>query len=361
MPLSEGGYEMKDIFLRACAREASECTPVWFMRQAGRYLPSYRRVRERSDFIQIAKSPELSSQVALSAVKELGVDAAIVFSDIILPVEAMGADVRIEEKRGPIVDRPIRKKRDLDSLRVVDPDKDLKCVLEAIELTLDGLDPGTPLIGFSGAPFTLATYLVEGVHTRDLTNVKKLMHENPEVWHLLMDRLTEVSVGYLRSQIRAGVHAVQLFDTWVECLSPSDYKEFVLGYSRRVFRGIEGEGVPRLHYARGGINLLKLVHEAGGDVLSVDWRTNIDEVWHLLGPGTIVQGNLEPAVLFSSIPNIEARVTDILRMTEDRPGYIFNLGGGILPETPVQNVKHVVEFVHNWKASGPPEGRSLLH
>jgi len=342
---------MKDIFLKACSRENNDHIPVWFMRQAGRYMSSYRKLRERYDFMQIAKTPHLASQVALSAVKELGVDAAIIFSDLILPVEAMGAKVRIEERVGPIVEHPIRNKRDVDSLRVVDPSKELTCVLNAIDLTLKGLEPGFPLIGFSGAPFTLATYLVEGTHTRDLTNVKKLMYEKPDVWHHLMDKLTEMTIAYLKSQIQSGVHAVQLFDTWVECLSPTDYKDFVLQYSKRVFRGIEGERVPRLHYARGGANLLKLVHEAGGDVLSVDWRTNIDEVWKLLGDGVAVQGNLEPAVLFSSVANIETRVGDILSRTEGRAGYIFNLGGGILPETPVENVKHVVEYVHNWRPS----------
>jgi len=342
---------MKNVFLRACRRENIDYTPVWFMRQAGRYMASYRKLRERYDFMQIAKTPHLSSQVALSAVKELGVDAAIIFSDLILPVEAMGAKVRIEERRGPIVEHPIRNMRDVDSLRVVDPSKELNCVLNAIDLTLEGLEPGFPLIGFSGAPFTLATYLVEGIHTRDLTNVKRLMYENPDVWHQLMDKLTEMTVAYLRSQIQAGVHAVQLFDTWVECLSPTDYKKFVLEYSKRVFRGIEGRGVPRLHYARGGANLLKLVHEAGGDVLSVDWRTDIDEVWKLLGNGVAVQGNLDPAVLFSSIANIDSRVSDILSRAEGRSGYIFNLGAGILPETPVENVKHVVDYVHKWRSS----------
>jgi len=314
-------------------------------------MASYRKLRERYDFMQIAKTPQLSSQVAISAVKELGVDAAIIFSDLILPVEAMGAKVRIEERRGPIVEHPIRNQRDVDSLHVVDPSKDLNCVLEGIDLTLEGLETSIPLIGFSGAPFTLATYLVEGIHTRDLTNVKRLMYENSDVWHQLMDKLTEMTITYLRSQIQAGVHAVQLFDTWVECLSPTDYKEYVFEYSKRVFRGIEGERVPRLHYARGGANLLKLLQETGGDVLSVDWRTNIDEVWKLLGNGVAVQGNLEPAVLFSSLANIETRVSDILGKAEGRAGYIFNLGGGILPETPVVNVKHVVDYVHNWRLS----------
>ncbi|MCZ6613626.1 MAG: uroporphyrinogen decarboxylase [Thaumarchaeota archaeon] len=342
---------MKDIFLKACNKENYDQIPVWFMRQAGRYMASYRKLREKYDFMQIAKTPQLSSQVALSAVKELGVDAAIIFSDLILPVEAMGAKVRIEERRGPIVEHVVRSMRDVESLRVVDPSKELNCVLEGIDLTLGGLEEGIPLIGFSGAPFTLATYLVEGTHTRDLTNVKRLMYENPDVWHELMGKLTEMTVANLRSQIQAGVHAVQLFDTWAECLSPTDYKEYVFEYSRKVFRGIEGERVPRLHYARGGANLLKLLHETGGDILSVDWRTDIDEVWKLLGNGVAVQGNLEPAVLFSSIPNIEARVSDILRIAEGRAGYIFNLGGGILPETPVENVKHVVDYVHNWRRS----------
>ena len=343
---------LNDVFIRACRRQRVDHTPVWFMRQAGRYLPSYQKIREKHDIMQIVKSPRLASQAATSPVDDLGVDAAIIFSDIMVPVEAMGVSVRIEENEGPIIAHPIVSIRDVESLQSIEPYQQLPNVFDGIELTLKSLDGRVPLIGFSAAPFTLASYLIEGKRSRDFDTTKKLMYSNPDVWHALMNKLTHMITDYLRAQIDAGVHAVQIFDTWVESLSPDDYSEHVLEYSRKIFRSLEGRGVPRIHYSRGSGNLLDRLRNAGGDVFSIDWRVPLDEAWEKLGPDVAVQGNLEPTVLFADTTTLYSKADDVLKRGSSQYGHIFNLGRGVLPGTPVDSVRRLVDYVHEWTRDG---------
>jgi uroporphyrinogen decarboxylase len=320
------------------------------MRQAGRYLPEYRRIRAKHDTITIYKNPKLCAEVSTLPVDILGVDAAILFGDIMLPLEGIGVEFQIKEGLGPVVSQPIR---DLDaarSLKDFDPEAHVPFVLEAIRLTKGRLDGRVPLIGFSGAPFTLATYLVEGRSVRDFVNTKRLMYSERETWHTLMDKLTTAVTSYLQSQIQAGVDAIQVFDSWVGCLSAQDYRQYVLPYSQRVFKGLEHAGVPRIHFGAGTSHLLERMREAGGDVFGVDWRVPIDEAWQRLGYDVSIQGNLDPAILLADVNLLKSRTVDVLRRTANRPGHIFNLGHGMLPTAPVQNVVELVKFVHDFTA-----------
>jgi len=338
---------MNDRFLRACRRQPVDATPVWFMRQAGRFLPEYRRIRAKHDMIAICKNPELCAEVSTLPVEVLGVDAAIIFADIMLPLESVGIKFQIKERVGPIVTHPIRNLREARSLsHFASPD--VSFVLEAIRLTKQKLNGRAPLIGFSGAPFTLASYVVEGRPTRDFIKTKTLMYRDPETWRTLMDKLTTVTTSYLTSQIHAGVDAIQVFDSWVGCLSPQDYREYVLPYSKRVFIDLENAGVPRIHFGTGTSNLLAEMKEAGGDVFGVDWRIPVDEAWQRLGYDVSVQGNLDPAVLLGDIALIKSHAADILRRASGRTGHIFNLGRGMLPSVQVEKVVELVRFVHNF-------------
>ncbi|MGH8059643.1 MAG: uroporphyrinogen decarboxylase, partial [Candidatus Entotheonellia bacterium] len=331
-----------DRFLKACRREPVDRTPVWFMRQAGRYLAEYRALRQHYPLLTLCKTPELAAQVTLQPLERLPVDAAIIFSDLLIPLEPMGVHLEFAEGEGPVIRNPIRCMADVEALRVIDPETELPFTLEAIRLVCRALDGKVPLIGFAGAPFTVASYLIEGSGSRQYLRTKTLMYHEPQAWHALLDKLARVSLAFLRAQIRAGARAVQLFDSWVGCLSPDDYRVYVLPHSRRVIEGLRGTGVPVIHFGTGTATLLGLMREAGGDVLGVDWRIPLDDAWQEIGADVAIQGNLDPAALFAPLPEIERRVMDILRRAGGRPGHIFNLGHGILPETPVEHVAAVV-------------------
>ncbi len=336
---------MNDRFLKACRRQPVDCTPVWFMRQAGRYLSEYQRVRAKYSILDVCKTPELAAEVTLQPIERFPLDAAIIFADILLPLEAMGIQLEFAEGEGPVIRNPVRDRADVERLRMVDGDE-LEYVAEAIRQACRALNGRVPLIGFAGAPFTLASYAVEGGGSRNYVLTKQLMYREPEAWHRLMDKLARVVTGYLRRQIRAGAQAVQLFDSWVGCLSPGDYAEYVLPHVQLIFDGLKREGVPMIHFGTGTASLLRLMREAGGDVIGVDWRVHLDEAWAMVGYDVAVQGNLDPVALFAPLHEIERRVEDILRRADGRPGHIFNLGHGILPNTPIESVEATIEMVH---------------
>ncbi len=332
-------------FLKACRREPVDCTPVWFMRQAGRYMKEFREVRRRHSLLEVCKTPELAVEVTLQPLR-LGVDAAIIFADILLPLEPMGIELEFVKGEGPVIRNPVRDVPALRKLRPVEPGETLTFVFEAIRLARRELEGRVPLIGFAGAPFTLASYAIEGGHSRNYIDTKKMMYNEPDLWDGLMQRLAVVVTDYLRGQIRAGAQAVQLFDSWVGCLGPQDYRRYVLPYTRQILEGLRGLGVPVIHFGTGTSALLELMREAGGDVIGLDWRVDLDTAWSRIGYDRAVQGNLDPVALFARSHELEKKVLDILRRAEDRPGHIFNLGHGILPESPVENVAAVVELVH---------------
>ena len=339
---------MTDRFLRACRRQPVDRTPVWFMRQAGRYMPEYRAIRARHTLLEICAQPELAAEVTLQPVRALGVDAAILFADILLPLTPLGLDLEFAAGEGPVIHNPVRSAADVTALRPVDVPASLGHILEAVRLVRRELDGHTPLIGFAGAPFTLASYLLEGGSSRNYLNTKRLMVGDSQTWHRLMEKLAQVIADYLNAQVAAGAQAVQLFDSWVGALSPADYAEYVLPHSQRVLRAVSAAGVPVIHFGAGTATLLPLMQAAGGDVIGLDWRTPLDWGWDQLGPQSAVQGNLDPVALFAPRPELERRVRAILDQAAGRPGHIFNLGHGILPETPVENVKAVVEMVHEY-------------
>lgn len=355
--------EMNSRFLRACRRDPVDTTPVWFMRQAGRYMPEYRAIREKYSLLEICYQPELAAEVTMQPVRALGVDAAILFADILLPAIPLGVGLEFAKGEGPVLQNPVRTMEDVRALRPVDAETDLGYVMEAI-LILRGELHDIPLIGFSGAPFTVASYLIEGGSSREFLRTKTMMYSEPATWHALMEKLSSVLADYLAAQIRAGAQAVQIFDSWVGALSPSDYEMFVLPYSKKVLQAAKAEGVPVIHFGTNTTTLLPLMKRAGGDVIGLDWRIPLDEGWNLLGDKIAVQGNLDPAALFAPLHEIKARVHDILRRARGRPGHIFNLGHGILQHTPVDHVKAVVEMVHEYspRAAQSPQGeRSAQH
>jgi len=335
---------MKDLFLRACRREMVERTPVWFMRQAGRFLPEYRKLRQEHGILEIAGTPELAAEVARIPVERLGVDAAILFADIMIPVAAMGVDLHIEPDRGPVIPSPIRTAADVRALRPLDPASDVPYIGETVKILAADLD--VPVIGFAGAPFTVASYLVEGEPSRTYTRTKALMLSEPETWRDLMDRLTEATSAYLRYQVETGAAAVQLFDSWAGALGVEDYRDHVLPWSRRILDGLAGLGVPRIHFGVGTSHLLELMREAGPDVVGFDWRVPLDQGWSRVGHDIAVQGNLDPAALLAPWEIVERKAADVLRRAEGRPGHVFNLGHGVLPETDPDNLARLVEFVH---------------
>ncbi len=336
---------MNDRFLKACRREPVDCTPVWFMRQAGRYMKEYQAVRAKHSILEVCKTPELAAQVTLQPVDRFPLDAAIIFADILLPLEPMGIKLEFAEGEGPVIHNPVRDRAGVDRLKTVEGEE-LRFVEEAIRQARTALAGRVPLIGFAGAPFTLASYMIEGGGSRNYIKTKQLMYGEPETWHKLMDKLARVVTAYLGRQIRAGAQAVQLFDSWVGCLSPTDYAEYVLPHVQRIFEGLEQEQVPLIHFGTGTASLLTLMRKAGGTVIGVDWRVHLDEAWERIGYDVAVQGNLDPVVLFGPVREIERRVEDILRRAGNRPGHIFNLGHGILPQTPVDHVAAVAEYVH---------------
>ncbi len=335
-------------FLAACRRQAVDATPVWFMRQAGRYMQEYQAIRAKASLLKICQTPELAVEVTLQPLRVLGVDAAILFADILLPAIPLGVGVSFVEGKGPIIHRPIRSIKDVQALKPFDPNEELSYVYETIRLLRAELK-GIPLIGFCGAPFTFAAYLIEGGTSRNFILTKTMMYAAPETWFALLEGLTDVLIEYLTAQIRAGAQAVQVFDSWVGMLSPDDYRNFVQPFSARLLKAVEREGVPVIHFGTQTNTLLKLMKAAGGTVLGLDWRIPLDEGWQLLGDDVAVQGNLDPVVLFAPLKEIKKRVEDVLRRANGRKGHIFNLGHGILPHTPVDHVKAVVEMVHEFR------------
>jgi len=332
-------------FMRACRRLPTEYTPVWLMRQAGRYMAEYREIRARNSFLELCKNSDLAAEVTVTAAHRLGVDAAIIFADILLIVEPMGLGLRFEKGDGPVIDGIIRGPSDVNRLREVEPQESLSFVFEAIRKTRAGLKSDIPLIGFAGAPFTLASYIVEGGASKSYRHTKSLMYRDPGAWHDMMASIARSLVKYLNGQVAAGAQAVQLFDSWVGCLSPEDYRDFVLPHTKHVIDGIEA-GVPVINFSTGTSGYLELVRQAGGDIIGVDWRVDLAEAWARIGYEVGIQGNLDPLVLLSDAKTIEQRARAILETAEHRPGHIFNLGHGILPETPVENVVALVEAVH---------------
>lgn len=311
-------------------------------------MAEYRKIREKHDILTVCKTPELSAEVTLQPVKSFDIDAAIIFADILLPLEPMGLHLEFTAGEGPVIHNPVRDSSGVSALKEVDGDS-LRYVGDAIRLAKQALQAQPspiPLIGFAGAPFTLASYMIEGGSSRNYLHTKGMMYSDPTAWHALMKKLSHVIAEYLRSQIHAGAQVVQLFDSWVGCLNPDDYREYVLPHVQHIISSLSNETVPIIHFGTGTATLLELMKEAGGDVIGVDWRVNIDDAWQRLGPGVAVQGNLDPVTLFAPLPEIQRRVADIIRRAANRPGHIFNLGHGILPQTPVEHVQAVVRMVH---------------
>ncbi len=338
-------------FLKACQRQEVDCTPVWFMRQAGRYLEEYRRLRQKYTLLEICRDPKLAAEATMQPIRRFNLDAAIIFADILLPLQSMGCHFEFTQGEGPIIHHPIRSPQDIQSLTVGKPEKNLGFVFEAIRLVCSQLDDQIPLIGFAGAPFTVASYMIEGGYSRNFLNTKLLMYKYPEAWHQLMTNLSELTTRYLKGQIEAGVQAVQLFDSWVGCLAPQDYRRYVLPYSKVIFDDLKSSLIPTIHFGTGTATLLELMKEAGGTVMSVDWRIQLQEVWNRLGNKVAIQGNLDPVALLSSRQVLKDKVSAVLEQAGGRSGYIFNLGHGVLPQTPEKNVESVVQWVHDSRHS----------
>ena len=334
---------MNDRFLRACRREPVDATPVWMMRQAGRYMPEYRALREKHSMLELCRTPDLAVQVTLQPMK-LGVDAAILFADILLPLEPMGVPFDFAKGEGPVIHKPVTSKADVDALRVIEPGEGLGYVFETIRALKKELK--VPLIGFAGAPFTLSSYLLEGGKSSHFLKTKTLMYGEPATFSALMAKLAEVVRRFLHAQIDAGVDAVQLFDSWVGQLSPADYREHVSPHVAHVLRDVAKRGVPVIHFGTGTHSLLPSMAEAGGTVLGLDWRTPIDDGWSKVGKDRAIQGNMDPTALFAPREVAEAHARRVLDEVGGRPGHVFNLGHGILPGTPVETVQAVVDFVH---------------
>jgi uroporphyrinogen decarboxylase len=332
-------------FMRACRRESVPYTPVWLMRQAGRYMPEYRAVRDKVSFLELCKNPQLCSEVMCTAVERLGVDAAIIFSDLLPILEPMGLELEFSPGDGPQINNPVREAGDVDRVLALESIESLQFVFETVAQTRRDLPAQIPLIGFAGAPFTLASYAIEGGGSRSFLHTKTLMYREPAAWRELMERLARSITRYLNGQIAAGAQAVQLFDSWVGCLSPADYREFVLPYVRMIAGGLT-VGAPLIHFGTGNPALLPLMAEAGGEVIGVDWRIDLADAWRAVGYGRAVQGNLDPAVLLADRETIFRQARAVLDGVAGRPGHIFNLGHGVLQQTPVDNVRALVDFVH---------------
>jgi uroporphyrinogen decarboxylase len=342
---SSPGSPAGDRFLRACRGEPVDRTPVWFMRQAGRYLPEYRRLREGRDILEACRSPELAVEITLQPLRRMALDAAILFSDIMVPVAAIGAGVRIVDGVGPVVDEPLRAESDLRRLRDrLEPEADVGFVLEAIRLLRKELT--VPLIGFAGAPFTVASYLVEGGPSRNHERTKTLMRSQPATWGRLMEILAGMTVTYLRAQVDAGAQALQIFDSWAGALDPEDYAEFVLPVMRDVFAGLADLEVPLIHFGVGTGELLPLMREAGASVVGVDWRVPLDVAWDRVGRDVAVQGNLDPAACLAPWESVRRKALGVLRRAGGRPGHVFNLGHGVLPQTAPETLERLVDLVH---------------
>jgi uroporphyrinogen decarboxylase len=336
-------------FLKACRRESVDCTPVWFMRQAGRYMEEYRRLRERHSLLELCRNPELAAEVTLQPIRRFELDAAIVFADILLPLPGMGVPFEFAAGEGPRILAPLRSENAIRQLRVAVPEEHLSFVLETLKLVRSLLPAGIALIGFAGAPFTLASYMIEGGHSRHFVWTKRLMYEEPNSWHRLMGTIADTTAAYLRAQSEAGAQALQLFDSWVGALGPEDYRDYVLPHTRHIFEELAGLNVPLIHFSTGTGSYLDLIAAAGGSVISVDWRIRLDRAWDAVGPGRAIQGNLDPLTMLAPPDVLLGKVESILDQASGRPGHIFNLGHGFLPQTPVENVAAVVDRVHKFR------------
>ncbi|MGH2365473.1 MAG: uroporphyrinogen decarboxylase [Chloroflexota bacterium] len=333
-------------FLRACRLEAVDRTPVWFMRQAGRSLPEYREIREKHDLVAITQQPELCAEVTLQPVRRLGVDAAILFADIMTPLLGVGLDVRIVEHVGPVLDEPICRAEDLERLRPLEPEQDVPYVLRTLQLLRTALPAEVGLIGFAGAPFTLASYLVEGRPSRTFARTKQLMYTAPALWAALMSRLAAIVSSYLAAQVQAGAQVVQLFDSWAGCLSVHDYRAYVLPYSAQILRAVAGTGVPAIHFGTGTSAMLEAMREAGGDVIGVDWRIPLDVAWQRIGYDRGIQGNLDPLALMAPWDVLASACQRVLAQGQGHAGHVFNLGHGVDPSTSPDTLARVVRLVH---------------
>ena len=340
------GFPVNDRLLRTCRRQPVDRTPIWLMRQAGRYMAEYRRLREKHTILEIIKTPELAVEVTLQPINAFDLDAAIIFADILPPLEAMGLSLDFIRGEGPVIHNPLRIAADVAALSVPDPRERLGFTLEAIRLVRRELASRVPLIGFSGAPFTLASYAIEGGATRNFVLTKSLMYNQPEMWHELMDKLAAMVGDYLKAQAEAGAQVLQLFDSWAGALGPADYCRYVLPYSRRVIQTVTTSGVPVIHFGTGTSGMLEAIKKAGADVIGVDWRVDLADAWCRLGDDVAIQGNLDPVALFAPLHMLEKHVASILAQANGRPGHIFNLGHGILPQTPVEHVAALVDMVH---------------
>jgi len=335
-----------DRFLNACRHIEPDCTPIWIMRQAGRYLEEYRAIRAKHSFLEMCKTPELAVEITLQPIRRFDLDAAIIFSDILLPLEKMGIPIAFAEGEGPVLSQPVRTKEGVSRIHEMDPEQDMAYLMRAIEMTKQELNGLVPLIGFSGAPFTLASYAIEGGGSKHYVHTKSLMYNDPKSFHLFMEKLASMIATYLNTQIRHGAQAVQVFDSWVGCLSAVDYREYILPHMKQLFSSID-KSVPSIHFAVDALHLLPMIREGGGDVIGLDWRTPLDEAWKVVGHDRAVQGNLEPLSLFGSYEYLEHQVDDILSRAAGQSGHIFNLGHGIMQGTPVEAVTHLVELVHS--------------
>jgi uroporphyrinogen decarboxylase len=339
------------LFLRACRREPASSTPIWLMRQAGRYMPEYRAIRARHSMLDVIRTPELACAITLQPVRAFALDAAIIFADILPILTGMGLDLEFVKGEGPVITNPLRSPADADALRTPPPEENLPYTLEAIRLARRELEGRIPLLGFSGAPFTLASYAIEGGGSKTHVRVKSFMLSEPDAWDRLMDKLATVVGDYLVAQVEAGAQALQVFDSWAGVLSPADYRAHALPYARRVVERARSTGVPVIYFGTDLNGMLPLLRETGADVIGVDWRIAIDDAWAQLGAGVAVQGNLDPVALFAPWPQVQRRADDILARVAQRSGHIFNLGHGILPETPVDNVRRLVDYVHERSAA----------
>jgi uroporphyrinogen decarboxylase len=337
-------------FLRACRREPTDRTPIWIMRQAGRYLPEYRALRARHGFLELCRSPALAAEVTMMPIERYPLDAAILFADILLVLEPMGVGLEFATGDGPVIHRPVRTAADVDGLQRVPAAQALPYVFETVRLVRTRLAGRVPLIGFAGAPFTLASYVIEGSGSRSYVHTKSLMYGDPSTWHRLMERLAETVVDYVREQVAAGAQAVQLFDSWVGCLGPDDYRSYVLPHMRSTFAALADTGVPLIHFGTGTAALLELMREAGGDVIGLDWHVDLADGWQRVGYDVGVQGNLDPVALLAPPAEIRTRVARILERAAGRPGHIFNLGHGVLPGTPPEHVAALIDAVHELSA-----------
>ena len=331
-------------FVKACKAQPVDRTPVWSMRQAGRYMAEYRAVRKRYSLVEICKKPEVAAEVTITAAEALGVDAAIIFADLLLPLEVMGLPFHFEPGEGPVIEKPVREKKDVIQLRV-DRAAELGYVAEAVSLVCKHFGTSLPVIGFCGAPFTLASYMIEGGGSRNYVHTKKMMYSSPSVWDELMRKLVAVTSQYAAEQVRAGADVIQIFDSWVGCLSVEDYRRYALPRTTELVNAVQKTGVSVIYFGTDSATLLPSMKQTGAEVIGLDWRIPLDDGWSSLGFQGAVQGNLDPVLLFADWQELKARTKDILRRAGDRPGHIFNLGHGILPETPVENVKALAKFV----------------